>query len=436
MAQNQTQGRFSSPGFPIDHRTMPWAQYPLDDSFASNYYSNLLTDLQISSSAEDSIPGLLNYPKSAGLEADYSRPQNVSRERVDVQFSREAAATSSSGGSLNSPAKSIKEAELGKKRAQKDIEDMEWQSEPSEELGSDVTNAGSIWIAVAPGALYKCTVPELWETQEDSGDNSKLPSTGRSSSKRSRAAQVHNLSEKRRRNRINEKMKALQKLIPNSNKQVNECGLSFQEQGSYFTCSFMINISLLVCANMMKCQMNLSIMDMLGIQIIFVPVPSSYLRGLLFSLLFWQTDKASMLDEAIDYLKQLQLQVQMLSARSGIDVLPMRMLSGVPQLQMQQMPQTCMNAGHAGIGLTMGMGTGIVNMTQGTAVQPFLSLHGPYPRGLRHMNMLNTSTTGTDAHGGMQVSCEVDRSQVNLPLLEVPSSSQEMYTGFFLQQQR
>ncbi|GAB4846967.1 hypothetical protein Ancab_025977 [Ancistrocladus abbreviatus] len=59
-------------------------------------------------------------------------------------------------------------------------------------------------------------------------------------SKRGRAAEVHNLSEKRRRSRINEKMKTLQKLIPNSNK----------------------------------------------------------------------TDKASMLDEAIEYLKQLQLQVQ------------------------------------------------------------------------------------------------------------------------------
>ncbi|KAJ6404889.1 hypothetical protein OIU84_012960 [Salix udensis] len=69
----------------------------------------------------------------------------------------------------------------------------------------------------------------------------------RSSSKRSRAAEVHNLSEKRRRSRINEKMKALQNLIPNSNK----------------------------------------------------------------------TDKASMLDEAIEYLKQLQLQLQ----AQGIQIL-------------------------------------------------------------------------------------------------------------------
>lgn len=73
-----------------------------------------------------------------------------------------------------------------------------------------------------------------------------------SSLKRSRAAEVHNLSEKRRRSRINEKLKALQNLIPNSNK----------------------------------------------------------------------TDKASMLDEAIEYLKQLQLQVQMLTMRNGLSLHP------------------------------------------------------------------------------------------------------------------
>ncbi|XP_044512035.1 transcription factor PIF1-like isoform X1 [Mangifera indica] len=72
-------------------------------------------------------------------------------------------------------------------------------------------------------------------------------------SKRTRAAEVHNLSEKRRRSRINEKMKALQNLIPNSNK----------------------------------------------------------------------TDKASMLDEAIEYLKQLQVQVQVLTLKNGFTLNPM-----------------------------------------------------------------------------------------------------------------
>ncbi|KAL3722113.1 hypothetical protein ACJRO7_034468 [Eucalyptus globulus] len=93
------------------------------------------------------------------------------------------------------------------------------------------------------------------------------PNPPRGSSKRSRTAEVHNLSEKRRRSRINEKMKALQSLIPNSNK----------------------------------------------------------------------TDKASMLDEAIEYLKQLQLQVQMLSIRNGLSLHPMCLPGAVQPIQLPQM---------------------------------------------------------------------------------------------------
>ncbi|PQQ15618.1 transcription factor SPATULA-like isoform X1 [Prunus yedoensis var. nudiflora] len=100
------------------------------------------------------------------------------------------------------------------------------------------------------------------------------PAPPRSLSKRSRAAEVHNMSEKRRRSRINEKMKALQNLIPNSNK----------------------------------------------------------------------TDKASMLDEAIEYLKQLQLQVQMLTMKNGLSLHPM-CLPGV--MQPMQLP-------HMGLGLEEG----------------------------------------------------------------------------------
>ncbi|KAF4378145.1 hypothetical protein F8388_009059 [Cannabis sativa] len=76
------------------------------------------------------------------------------------------------------------------------------------------------------------------EVEFESGDGKKHARGA--STKRSRAAEVHNLSERRRRDRINEKMKALQELIPRCNK----------------------------------------------------------------------SDKASMLDEAIEYLKSLQLQVQ------------------------------------------------------------------------------------------------------------------------------
>ncbi|KAL4598978.1 hypothetical protein ACB092_11G094200 [Castanea dentata] len=74
------------------------------------------------------------------------------------------------------------------------------------------------------------------------------PAQRSTSSRRSRSAEVHNLSERRRRDRINEKMKALQELIPHCNK----------------------------------------------------------------------TDKASMLDEAIEYLKSLQLQLQLMWMGSGM----------------------------------------------------------------------------------------------------------------------
>ncbi|CAN4113721.1 unnamed protein product [Withania somnifera] len=97
------------------------------------------------------------------------------------------------------------------------------------------------------------------------------------STKKSRAAEVHNLSERKRRDRINEKMRALQELIPHGNK----------------------------------------------------------------------SDKASMLDVAIEYLKSLQLQVQMMS--TGCTMVPM-MYPGIPQY----MPTMGMNMG-MGMSMEMGM---------------------------------------------------------------------------------
>ncbi|KAF8377565.1 hypothetical protein HHK36_030947 [Tetracentron sinense] len=123
---------------------------------------------------------------------------------------------------------------------------------------------------------YDCESEEFLDASE--GLMKAVPS--RTSSKRSRAAEVHNLSEKRRRSRINEKMKALQKLIPNSNK----------------------------------------------------------------------TDKASMLDEAIEYLKQLQLQLQMLSMRNGLSSHPMYLPGVLQPLQLPQMQMAFEGNGYTGIG--------------------------------------------------------------------------------------
>ncbi|KAB1214756.1 Nicotinate phosphoribosyltransferase [Morella rubra] len=111
---------------------------------------------------------------------------------------------------------------------------------------------------------YDCESEEGLEALVEDVSDKPVP---RGSSKRSRAAEVHNLSEKRRRSRINEKMKALQNLIPNSNK----------------------------------------------------------------------TDKASMLDEAIEYLKQLQLQVQMLSMRNGLSLHPVCLPAALQPIQFSQM---------------------------------------------------------------------------------------------------
>ncbi|KAF9602399.1 hypothetical protein IFM89_027528 [Coptis chinensis] len=104
------------------------------------------------------------------------------------------------------------------------------------------------------------------------------------STKRSRAAAIHNQSERKRRDKINQRMKTLQKLVPNSSK----------------------------------------------------------------------TDKASMLDEVIEYLKTLQAQIQMMSRMSMPHMMmPMTMQQ---QLQMSMMAQM----GMAGMG--MGMGMGVMDM--------------------------------------------------------------------------
>ncbi|KAF8097785.1 hypothetical protein N665_0281s0047 [Sinapis alba] len=93
---------------------------------------------------------------------------------------------------------------------------------------------------------------EREEPPADGSEETGEEARGSTSRKRSRAAEMHNISERRRREKINEKMKALQELIPRCNK----------------------------------------------------------------------TDKASMLEDAIEYVKSLQLQIQMMST-SGGGMMPM-----------------------------------------------------------------------------------------------------------------
>nr|WIE96165.1 basic helix-loop-helix transcription factor [Loropetalum chinense var. rubrum] len=124
--------------------------------------------------------------------------------------------------------------------------------------------------------------------QRETGDEEekkKGKGKGKSSvsTKRSRAAAIHNQSERKRRDKINQRMKTLQKLVPNSSK----------------------------------------------------------------------TDKASMLDEVIEYLKQLQAQVQMMSRMN----MPTMMLPLAMQQQLQMSMMTPMT-----MGMGIGMGMGVMDM--------------------------------------------------------------------------
>lgn len=92
----------------------------------------------------------------------------------------------------------------------------------------------------------------------------------------------------RRRDRINEKMKALQELIPRCNK---------------VTFFIYIYIFYLSAFSFLGFEGSYSSTYVIVIIMILNDIPSV-------SLSKFQSDKASMLDEAIEYLKSLQLQVQ------------------------------------------------------------------------------------------------------------------------------
>lgn len=179
----------------------------------------------------------------------------------------EPTITSSSGGSGYSAGRVGKEATNTSKRKGRDVEDSECQSE---------------------------------DVEYESADTKKQGPSRTTTSKRSRAAEVHNLSERRRRDRINEKMRALQELIPHCNK----------------------------------------------------------------------SDKASMLDEAIEYLKTLQLQVQIMSMGGGMGmVFP----GGMQHFQVPQMA----HMSPMGMGIGMGYSMGMLDMaaTSGRPVMSLPSMH-------------------------------------------------------------
>ncbi|KAJ0980041.1 hypothetical protein J5N97_015515 [Dioscorea zingiberensis] len=179
---------------------------------------------------------------------------------------------------------------------------------PEAVLASSVCSGNNAGAAASndpkPGSKRKSREGEEAEYQsEDVEDESvglrKPPPARGTSGKRSRAAEVHNLSERRRRDRINERMRTLQELIPNCNK----------------------------------------------------------------------VDKASMLDEAIEYLKTLQLQVQIMSMGSGLCIPPMMLPPGMQHICAPPIgPYSTMAMG---MGMGMGYGMGMLDMN-GSAACPLI----------------------------------------------------------------
>jgi phytochrome-interacting factor 3 len=88
-----------------------------------------------------------------------------------------------------------------------------------------------------------------------------------------------------------------------------------------------------------------------------------------------QIDKASMLDEAIEYLKTLQLQVQMMSMGTGLCIPPMLLPTAMQHLQIPPMA----HFPHLGMGLGYGMGVFDMSNTGALQMPPMPGAHFPCP---------------------------------------------------------
>ncbi|CAA7050100.1 unnamed protein product [Microthlaspi erraticum] len=128
------------------------------------------------------------------------------------------------------------------------------EKEPATETVFEIAGTSSFGVQIQPATATETEIANERKPKEreETTHSHRIQETGEArgstSRKRSRAAEMHNISERKRREKINEKMKALQELIPRCNKST----------------------------------------------------------------------KASMLDDAIDYVKSLQMQIQMMPMGGGM----------------------------------------------------------------------------------------------------------------------
>ncbi|VVB03181.1 unnamed protein product [Arabis nemorensis] len=266
--QNQTQTQkqdhhrqetLRSNTFLKDQETVSWIQYPPDenpfetDDFSSHFFSTVdpSSETTVKPKSGPYPPQVMPPPK---LRPTDSSSSSGVRELGKEEYSVKTVGPSHcvSNQSQNDLTVEGKDVSMSHDQS-KTIEEKVYQNATSSSGGSSGCIFGKNMKEMANERNITTDrkrkhIMDTDESVSHSDANGNKSNQRSGSTRRSRAAEVHNLSERRRRDRINERMKALQELIPHCSK----------------------------------------------------------------------TDKASILDEAIDYLKSLQLQLQVMWMGSGM----------------------------------------------------------------------------------------------------------------------
>nr|KYP43023.1 Transcription factor PIF4 [Cajanus cajan] len=244
-----------------DDETVSWIQYPLEDTLEQEFCSNLLSELP--HCEVESYKQIKPFEEGKFTKLDASTPLNVSSASPNAHFRDKITGSMSKNEIREGSLMTIGSSYCGSNHIPQDPDASRASSNGKSEMLEPTTTSSSGGSGSSLGKTCSLSTRNQGqkrkgvdvEESEDQSEETELKSaTGNKASqragsaRRNRAAEVHNLSERRRRDRINEKMKALQQLIPHSSK----------------------------------------------------------------------TDKASMLEEAIEYLKSLQLQLQLMWMGSGM----------------------------------------------------------------------------------------------------------------------